>query len=118
MNKKLTLFIVIFILNIQQENATSMSWGNIRNGHVLLFDQFFHDRNMDEMLQAREFSFSTRGIRITAIHVTDLTGDEGGKVAVIFGGVGFSYVKLKLIPNDHFLLLNIEIFGAHDDRFS
>ena len=114
---KIIIFIIL-IYNLQSANSTTLSWGYIRDGQVLLFDQFFHDRDDLCKLEPREFFFSTLGARISAIHVTDLTGDEGGSAEIVQGGIGFTYVKLKLIPNDHILLLNVEIFGAHDERFS
>lgn len=112
---KIIFSIIILIVAI---DATAISWGYIRNGHVLLFDQFFYNRDNIHELKPREFFFSSRGIRITAIHVTDLTGLEGGTAEILQGGIGYTYVKMKLIPDLHKMLLNVEIFGAHDDRYT
>lgn len=63
----------------------------------------------------KNFNFSTKhGSRITAIHITDLTlKQNGGRVKIVCGGVGFNYVRLQLISDcDHQLLLNMEIFGS------
>lgn len=113
--KKLFLSITL----VTSINATAISWGYIKQGQVLVFDQFFKERSLahESYLEPKDFFFSTRGITISAINVTDLTGDEGGTAMIEQGGVGYTYVKLKLIPNGHRLLLNIEIFGYQDDRY-
>lgn len=110
---------LILLVLVTSINATAISWGNIRQGQLLLFDQFFNERTSlnEDFLEPKDFFFSTRGITISAIHVTDLMGDEGGTAIIEQGGVGHTYVKLKLIPNGHKLLLNVEIFGYQDDRY-
>lgn len=108
--------IFLAVLLIKSSNATAISWGQIRNSHVLLFDQFFYDRDDLNELDPREFVYSTRGTLISGIQVVDLTGNEGGTAKILQGGVHHTYVKMKLIPNCHRLLLNVEIFGRHDDR--
>lgn len=107
--------VIFLIFNFSLTIATAVSWGHIENQQILLFDQFFSDRG--EFLTPVDFFFSTRGITITAIHVTDLTGVEGGTAIIEQGGVGYTFVKMKLIPDDFKLLLNVEIFGCHDERF-
>lgn len=111
--------VLILITNLSLISANAKSWGHIRNGQVLIFDQFFNSRakKNEEFLSSKDFFYSTRGVTITAIHVTDLTGTEGGDAIVYQGGVGYTFVKMKLIPEGKKLLLNVEIFGCHDDRF-
>jgi hypothetical protein len=115
----LTFDKLILLVLVTSINATAVSWGNIRQGQVLVFDQFFNERSSpkENYLEPKDFFFSTRGITISAIHVTDLKGDLGGTAMIERGGVGHTYVKLKLIPNGHKLLLNVEIFGYQDDRY-
>lgn len=112
-------YILVCLALVTSINATAISWGNIRQGQVLIFDQFFNDRasSGEHYLTPKDFFFSTRGITISAIHVTDLMGDEGGSAIVEQGGVGHTYVKVKLIPNGRKLLLNVEIFGYQDERY-
>lgn len=74
-----------------------------------MFDQFFYEQNKD-----RNFTFqSIHGYLISAIHVTDLTyNQDGGRVELLAGGIGFNFVKFKLKREvDSNLLLNVEIFG-------
>lgn len=113
------IVVLILITNLSLISANAKSWGHIRHGQVLLFDQFFNRRatESEEFLPQKEFFYSTRGVTITAIHVTDLTGTEGGNAEIYQGGVGYTFVKIKLIPDGRKLLLNVEIFGCHDDRF-
>lgn len=92
-----------------------MSWGYLRPRNLVLFDQFFHEKRAANMILCRELEFSSNyGSQITAIHVTDLTmQQDGGKVKIAYGGVGYTYVKLELISEcNKQLLLNIEIFGT------
>jgi len=110
---KIVLFVVLLI---KSSDSTSVSWGQIQNNHVLLFDQFFHDRDDVNELEPREFVYSTRGTLISGIQVVDLTGIEGGTAKILQGGIHHTYVRMKLVPNSHRLLLNIEIFGVHDDK--
>ncbi|KAL7038602.1 hypothetical protein ACKWTF_009623 [Chironomus riparius] len=110
------IIILLAVLLIKSSNAAAISWVQIRNDHVLLFDQFFHDRDDVNELEPRTFVYSTRGTLISGIQVVDLTGNEGGTVEIQQGGVHHTFVKMKLIPNRHRLLLNVEIFGVHDDR--
>lgn len=110
---KLVFFITLLIGSTQPR---SVSWGQIRNGHILLFDQFFHARDDVNAVEPREFVFSSRGFLISGIQVIDLTGIDGGSAKIIQGGVDHTYVKMLLIPKDHHqLLLNIEIFGVHKE---
>lgn len=96
----------------------TMSWGNLQPRNLLLFDQFFHQRqqpeeNSENITNDLEFS-SKHSSLITAISATDLTWhQDGGHVRIIKGGIGFTFVKLQLIsePNKQ-ILLNIEIFGT------
>lgn len=110
---------LLLAINVSFISANAISWGHIRNAQVLVFDQFFNNRaaESEESLKPTDFYYSTRGVIITAIHVIDLTGTEGGSAIVYQGGVGYTFVKMKLIPNGRKLLLNLEIFGCHDDRF-
>lgn len=112
-------YFIVFSALIFSLDATAISWGKLSQGQVLVFDQFFHEYSLpkEDFLQPRDFFFSTRGITISAIHVTDLMGYEGGTALVEQGGVGHTYVKIKLIPNGRKLLLNVEIFGYQDDRY-
>ena len=113
------IVVLILVVNLSLISANAKSWGHIRHGQVLLFDQFFNSRatESEELLPQKDFFYSTRGVTITAIHVTDLTGTEGGNAIVYQGGVGYTFVKMKLIPEGRKLLLNVEIFGCHDERF-
>lgn len=91
-----------------------MSWGSLRPRNLLLFDQFFHEKQANGSIY-RSFEFASKhGSLITAIHVTDLTpSEDGGYVLIISGGIGFTFVKLLLISeNNKQLLLNVEIFGS------
>jgi Transcription activator MBF2 len=119
---KLKMYKVVFfiiIISIASIEGTALSWGFLRHGQVMVFDQFFKDRDENFKLEERELKFSTLGVKFTAIHVIDLTGTEyGGSAKIIQGGIGFTYVVMKLIPYDsRILLLNIQIFGAHDSRY-
>lgn len=95
----------------------TMSWGNLQPRNLLLFDQFFHqkqkpDENSEKITNDLEFTSKPSSL-ITAIHVTDLTWhQDGGHVRIIQGGIGFTFVKLQLISESNMqILLNIEIFG-------
>lgn len=112
------LKIVILItlsVSIGLTHCKSVSWGNLRNNNLMLFDQFFFGRgDVRTEIESKVFFFSTKGIIISAIHVNDLTDDEGGDAIVLQGGVGFTYVRMKLYPRRNRLLLNVQIFGEHD----
>jgi hypothetical protein len=82
---------------------------------LILFDQFFHEKAEMNKILCEDFEFSSHyGSVITAIHVTDLTmQQDGGKVKITYGGVGYTYVKLQLVSEcGKQLLLNVEIFGT------
>lgn len=107
--KKVDLILVILSLAVSSECLT-MSWGSIRPRNLLLFDQFFHETQ----IESKKFEFSTNhGSLITAIHVTDLTNQQdGGSVRIVQGGIGFNFVRLEFIPEfNKQMLLNVEIFG-------
>lgn len=108
MNRRLSIF-VIFSVFIGIESRTT-SWGNLQPRNVVLFDQFFNE------IQETNVNFQNKhGLLITAIHITDLTNNEdGGKVKITSGGIGYNYVKLKLTQqSEKQILLNIEIFGSY-----
>jgi hypothetical protein len=108
---------IVFVALITKIGGNAISWGHIQNGQVLLFDQFFYDRDNNNQLEPRDIFFASRSITITAIHITDLTGIEGGSAEIISGGINYTFVKLKLIPERrHKLLLNVEIFGVHKNK--
>jgi hypothetical protein len=114
--KKMLKAVLFIFLSISIEcGCKSLSWGNIRNNNLLLFDQIFFDRgDLGSELQPKLFFFSSKGIIISSIHVNDLTDNEGGDALVLQGGVGFTYVRMKLYPRQNRLLLNVQIFGEHD----
>lgn len=95
-------------------NCKSLSWGSIRNENLLLFDQFFYNRDNVNELKPKIFFYTSNGITISAVHVNDLTGNAGGDASILQGGVGYTFIRMKLYPNDHLLLLNVQIFGAYD----
>jgi hypothetical protein len=113
-------FLVEFLLlfgAIASSDCRTMSWGNLQPRNLLLFDQLIHQKPTEidgsgEIQSNLEFS-SKHSELITAIHVTDLTWfEDGGRVRIIAGGIGFTFVKLQLISeNEKQILLNIEIFG-------
>lgn len=79
-----------------------------------MFDQLFLQKAAEFGETVENFEFSSkRGIPITAIHVTDLTlQQDGGRVKILQGGIGYNFVKLRLISeHESQLILNIEIFG-------
>lgn len=100
---------LLFSQQIEIVENRTMSWGNLQPKNLLMFDQFFYDQYNDQNLNFQ----SVHGYLISAIHVTDLTfHQDGGRVEILAGGIGFNYVKLKLKREvDRNLLLNIEIFG-------
>jgi Transcription activator MBF2 len=92
-----------------------MSWGVLEAGNLVLFDQFFHQKALPSRSHIENYDFSsTSGALITAIHVTDLTyQQDGGKVKITCGGVGYTFVKFQTVSEcNKQLLLNIEIFGG------
>lgn len=100
---------------IALSESRTMSWGSIRQGNLLLFDQLFHERRQVGDVISKQFDYSSQhGSLITAIHVTDLTyQQDGGWVRIAQGGIGFTFVKLQLTSElDRQLLLNIELFGS------
>lgn len=101
--------VILVLLILGSADSLVSSWGQIRNGHFLLFDQLFLDRAASK---PEEFYYSTKGMVITGIQVLDLTGTQGGSASVIEGGAHHTYVKMQLLPNDQVLLLNIQIFGV------
>lgn len=105
--------IILSVIAFSQ--SLTMSWGNLRDRNLLLFDQFFHEKREANHITCKEFNFSSmHGALITAIHVTDLTlKQDGGRVKIICGGVGFNFVKLQMVSDcDRQLLLNMEIYGS------
>lgn len=79
-----------------------------------MFDQFFQQKAEADQETVENFEYSSKfGLLITAIHVTDLTlQQDGGKVRITKGGIGWNFVKLQLTSErGQQLLLNIEIFG-------
>ncbi|KAG5680631.1 hypothetical protein PVAND_010125 [Polypedilum vanderplanki] len=111
---KITILIILSIL-IVSINTKSLSWGNIRNNNLLLFDQLFFGRgDLRTELAPKVFFFSTKGTVISAIHVNDLTDNQGGDALILQGGAGFTFVRMKLYPHKNRLLLNVQIFGEHD----
>ena len=100
-----------------------MSWGNLQERNLVMFDQLF----IEKQSQADEFEVIYKDLEftskhnelITAIHVTDLTWlEDGGNVKLISGGIGFTFVKLRLISEHRKqLLLNIEIFGRWEKNY-
>lgn len=105
--------VLIILLFASRFETATVSWGYIRWGNLLLFDQFFH-QNAVAGEAIKDLNFSAKRSTITAIHVTDLTGAQnGGTVRIIHGGIGYNYVKLKLTSEiNQALLLNVEIFGS------
>ena len=107
---------VLFILStIKSQECKTMSWGNLQPRNLLLFDQFFHQKQDISEIICKPFEFSSKhGSLITAIHVIDLTPEQdGGSVKIVYGGIGFTFVKLMLISDCcKQIVLNIEIFGS------
>lgn len=106
---RLSILLLVLCVSINVECRT-ISWGNLQPRNIVLFDQFFNEH------QETNVDFQNKyGLRITAIHVTDLTNNEdGGKVKITSGGIGYNYVKLKMLQeNGKQILLNVEIFGAY-----
>lgn len=108
---KLTILAVV-IVSVNLSHSTAISWGQIGNRHFLLFDQIFHERDNKYPVKPKEFYYSTRQMLITGIQVNDLTGTNGKTAVILQGGVHHTYVKMKLFPKNHLLLLNVEIFGT------
>ena len=101
----------------------TMSWGNLQERNLVMFDQLF----VEKQSQADEFGVIYKDLEftskynelITAIHVTDLTWlEDGGHVRIIKGGIGNTFVMLRLISEHRKqLLLNIEIFGRWEKSY-
>jgi hypothetical protein len=105
-----TSLLYLFFTVIINVECRTISWGNLQPRNVVLFDQFFNEN------QETNVDFQNKyGLKITAIHITDLTNNEdGGKVKITSGGIGYNYVKLKMIQeNNKQILLNVEIFGSY-----
>lgn len=105
---------LLIILLIESRECKTMSWGNLRPRNLLLFDQFFHHKKLEDGISVKTLNFSSQHGSLIAIHVTDLTlQQDGGCVRIVYGGIGFNFVRLQLLSEvNKQLLLNIEIFGS------
>lgn len=113
---KLLIKMFISLSAVILADSLTMSWGNIQPRNLILFDQFFHENGEVDVMICQNFQFSSKhGELITAIHVTDLTNlQNGGRVEITCGGIGYTFVKLQLISEcGKQILLNIEIFGTN-----
>lgn len=113
--KRLTQILIIGFV-IASVKSLTMSWGNLQPRNLIMFDQFFHEKQEVDMKICKIFVFTSQhGELITAIHVTDLTNlQNGGRVKINCGGIGYTFVRLQLTSEcSKQILLNIEIFGAN-----
>jgi hypothetical protein len=106
--------ILLVVFAVVSSECRTMSWGNLRDRNLQMFDQLIHEKPSDigELQKTLDF-VSKHSELITAIHVTDLTWfEDGGRVRIINGGIGYTFVRLQLTSESQKqILLNIEIFG-------
>lgn len=107
------ILLLLSVLGVLEVFAVTTSFGELQPRDLLVFDQLFHQKAVPGRSHVESFEFSTKhGQVITAIHVTDLTHQQdGGRIRINCGGVGYTYVKLQTISEcTRQILLNIEIF--------
>jgi Transcription activator MBF2 len=110
---KYKILLLLSVCGVFEVFSISISIGEIKPTDLLVFDQLFHQKAVPYRSHCESFEFNTKhGQLITAIHVTDLTHkQDGGRIRIICGGVGHTYVKYQTISEcSRQVLLTIEIF--------
>jgi len=105
----------VLLVFVSSAAGLTMSWGNLRERNLLVFDQLFIQKMKPNFITCESKTFTTKHAElITAIHVTDLThNQDGGRVKITCGGVGFTFVRFQTTSDcGKTLLLNIEIFAS------